>query len=252
MIKKILTRDPDSRPTAKEILRDPWFVSLGMVQEEKRNFTLESVLSSRRRDSQDLTGSRRNYSTNRRENHHTEQLDHSKNMSVDLKQNTSSHKNMYNNEEPGKFCTKKTVIKNPSNEKSFAGQLLSNSHTHIQKIANQSYNDLKSSYHQRTYSRDRSAGKRGNEAIIHPNNTSNNTSYQQNNNYAPSYGTPRRGRKSPSLQLRSHSKGIAGNSNGFVDQQRAVSREKTQIKNPPLPSYHSSTVHSYNQTSVYY
>lgn len=224
-------------------MRDPWFVSLGMVERPPVNHPVSSVSSRRLRQNQ-MKGSRRNYSSHQRD---PSPSNRAKNHSVDYSKN-----NIFNSphEEQGKFCTKKTVAK--TLQDSFSGQLYSNSQRLVQKIANQSFTELNSNY-KRTHSRDRSAGRRGQEPKIHPQQyhkiVTQGASFQTKNAFVPTYGTPRRVNHSPSIQLRSHSKGnYQSASNGFVDQHRAVSREKTQIKNPPLPI--NSTQVNYGNTAV--
>lgn len=212
-------------------------MSLGLFKPIKpaNNYTAPSV-NSRRAGHVAMNGSRRNYSMSRR-NHSPMQKE--KNLSVDFKNNSSQ--NMFNtissqnnNEENLKFFTKKTVAKTPQD--GFKSQAYSNSHSNLQKIATQSYKNITSNF-QRAHSRDRSGERRHQSPTVHTYQQGN-VSYRGQNhaNFVPNYGTPRRGDQSPSLRLRSQSKGNYPNaSTGFVEHQRAVSREKTQIKNPPLP-----------------
>lgn len=229
-------------------MQDPWFISLGLYKPPSlSNNGLGSSTTSRRNGSQ-MNGSRRNYSMSRRNN---SPMHKEKNRSVDFKK--TSAQNMFNvippqnTDENLKFFTKKTVAKIPQD--GFKSQVYSNSHSNLRKIATQNYKNITSNF-QRPQSRDRSDGRRHQSPTIHTYQQGNKASYHQNQEQIiPNYGTPRRGNQSPSLRLRSQSKGNYPNaSNGFIEHQRAVSREKTQIKNPPLP--YGSTNNGYNQASV--
>ena len=252
LIKRILQKNPDFRPTAAEILQDDWFVSLGMAapKDTSSKATLQRTYS---QTGHNTSRSRRAYSHNRanaaeiRRKYSQERVNHSPvvrvnrynktNYSQDKLSKTANLKASkqserayyYKNSNSGKqggvgdasngrFFTKKTVTKN--------------SELGLQKSSTVDYDGLGLDKMHKTYDDIGFVRSQSKEAV---------------NVY---HGTP--SRRGPGngliLRLRSQSKGknLSYGSSGdlhkalnLVKTVSANDRERTYMKNPPLPNYAS-------------
>lgn len=220
LIKRILQKNPNHRPSASEIMKDEWFVKWGLAKSPpmlKRGVSSSNRTNISGNAYDDIHSSRRNMSASRR-NHSPINVKIGQNTSYDKpKQLIPQQFSSGNVDDQGKFFTKKTVA-NKSNVKI---------HHSSKNITYTPTSPVVISTHQKTYGGIHHSGQK-----ISSNNQ-NHLAYSSNPHIQSTgyvhTSTPRNA--SPALQLRSRSK--SNNIKGSKED-----REKTQLKNlkgPPLP-----------------